>query len=94
MIGRMDKSAGGRKSASEMIEGLDSDKYMIMLDHQPSDYAAEAEAGADLVLSGHTHGGQMLPINKVGEWLGTNDFRRLSWVFLKRVYRFPFWRRT
>ena len=73
VVGRMDKSAGGRKSASEMIAGLDSDKYMIMLDHQPSDYAAEADAGVDLVLSGHTHGGQMLPINKVGEWLGTND---------------------
>ena len=49
------------------------DKYMIMLDHQPSDYEAEADAGVDLVLSGHTHGGQMLPINKVGELLRTND---------------------
>ena len=39
-----------------------------------NDYDAEAEAGADLVLSGHTHGGQMLPINRIGEWIGANDF--------------------
>ena len=27
----------------------------------------------DLVLSGHTHGGQLIPINRVGELLGAND---------------------
>ena len=30
------------------------------------------EAGVDLVLSGHTHGGQLLPVNYVGEWTGVN----------------------
>ena len=24
----------------------------------------------DLVLSGHTHGGQLFPLNRMGEWLG------------------------
>ena len=46
-----------------------------MLDHQPSDFDAEAAAGADLVLCGHTHGGQFIPINHVGEWIGENDLR-------------------
>ena len=27
----------------------------------------------DLVLSGHTHGGQMIPVNPVGVWMGAND---------------------
>ena len=73
VIGRMDKGAGNRKSASEMLYGLDLYKYKIMLDHQPNDYDGEAASGVDLVLSGHTHGGQMLPINRMGEWIGAND---------------------
>ena len=80
IIGRADKSEelenrnGSRKSISELMQGLESDKYTVVLDHQPNDYTAEAEAGADLVLSGHTHGGQMLPINRIGELIGANDF--------------------
>ena len=80
IVGRLDKSEenekknGSRKSAAELMQGLDKDKYTIMIDHQPNDYDAEAAAGADLVLSGHTHGGQMLPINRIGELIGANDF--------------------
>ena len=57
----------------ELIMGIDVKRYMIVLDHQPNDYAAESAAGVDLVLSGHTHGGQLIPISYVGEWLGAND---------------------
>ena len=65
VIGRQDKSAeysGGRKAMDELVRGLDPDKFSIVLDHQPQDYAAQAEAGVDLVLSGHTHGGQLFPL--------------------------------
>ena len=74
IIGRKDKSTkGGRLSMEELVAPLDREKYMIVLDHQPSDYDAQAAAGVDLVLSGHTHGGQLIPINHVGEWIGAND---------------------
>lgn len=33
----------------------------MVLDHQPREYDDQA-AGADLVLSGHTHGGQLFPL--------------------------------
>ncbi|MBQ9188951.1 MAG: metallophosphoesterase, partial [Clostridia bacterium] len=46
----------------------------VMLDHQPNDYAAEAAAGMDLVLSGHTHGGHIFPAGQIGLWIGANDF--------------------
>ena len=46
----------------ELMENLDPDKYTIVLDHQPQDYLAQEEAGADLALSGHTHGGQLFPL--------------------------------
>ena len=52
---------------------LDKDRYNIVLNHQPNDQMEEKKAGADLVLSGHTHGGQLIPITYVGEWIGAND---------------------
>ncbi|MBQ9871717.1 MAG: metallophosphoesterase [Eubacterium sp.] len=75
VVGRLDKSVKERLSMEELKKklSLDPEKYTIVLDHQPSDYAKEAEAGMDLVLSGHTHGGQLIPINYVGEWIGAND---------------------
>lgn len=73
VVGREDRSRGERMSMTELLEGLDRDKYVIVLDHQPNDYDSEAAAGADLVLSGHSHGGQLIPITHVGEWFGMLD---------------------
>ena len=79
IAGRRDRSVeqrgGARKTASEVLSGLDQTDYIVLLDHQPYDFDAEAAAGADLVLCGHTHGGQFIPINHVGEWIGENDLR-------------------
>jgi len=72
IVGRKDRSMP-RMDAGDLITSLDPEKYTIVLDHQPNDYAAEAEAGFDLVLSGHTHGGQMIPIGPLGELIGAND---------------------
>lgn len=73
LIGRKDRSDRGRKSMAELMEGIDPKLYTIVLDHQPNDYKAEAEAGPDLVLSGHTHGGQMIPIGLIGRISGADD---------------------
>lgn len=73
IVGRQDKSVRDRISIDKIMPLLDPSKYAIVLDHQPADYDAEAAAGADLVLSGHTHGGQMLEINMVGALIGAND---------------------
>ena len=77
VIGRQDRSeaerGNPRATMAELTEGLDDGRYQIVLDHQPNDYTAEAESGVDLVLSGHTHGGQLIPITYVGIWTGQND---------------------
>ena len=73
VVGRNDSSSKDRKSMSELLEGVDESKYIIVLDHQPNDYDNEAASAADLVLSGHTHGGQLLPVTYVGEWFNIND---------------------
>lgn len=73
LTGRKDRSATNRMSAKDLAENLDQSKYQILLDHQPNDFDKEAEAGFDLVLCGHTHGGQMFPIGITGELSGAND---------------------
>lgn len=78
IVGRKDVSenllGNGRLSADKLLEGLDREKYIIVMDHQPADYENESESAADLVLSGHTHGGQMFPIMFIDKFFGINDF--------------------
>ena len=74
LIGRRDRSDAGRAPMRELTAGLDAKRYWIVLDHQPNDYAAEAASGADLVLSGHTHGGHMFPAGQLGLLMHANDF--------------------
>lgn len=82
LVGRQDASqefdfGGSRASIADLMAPLDHSKYTIVLDHQPRDYAAEAKAGADLVLSGHTHGGQMIPLMQIIQWFGIGQNDRL-----------------
>ena len=78
VIGRKDFSEvqekrGGRKSTKDLTDNLDKNKYMIILDHQPTDFKNQTKENIDLVLCGHTHGGQLWPFNQVGKWIGAND---------------------
>ncbi len=71
VVGRRDKQNNLRLSAQELSKKCSG--FSLVLDHQPNDYKNEAQAGFDLVVSGHTHGGQLIPINRVGELIGAND---------------------
>ncbi|MBO6158055.1 MAG: metallophosphoesterase [Firmicutes bacterium] len=73
IIGRQDRTASGRASAPSLTADLDRNRYLLMLDHQPNDYSQEAASEADLVLSGHTHGGHIFPVGQIGIWMGAND---------------------
>ncbi len=72
VVGRQDKTEIDRLSAKELVKDFDKNKYIIMLDHQPNDYNNEMN-NADLVLSGHTHGGQLIPLGKIGLMIKAND---------------------
>ena len=73
IIGRRDARPIGmsrsRKTAAELSgiinSGHESGKTVIVLDHQPTQFAQIEEAGADLVLCGHTHSGQLFPANLI-----------------------------
>ncbi|WP_339237963.1 metallophosphoesterase [Oceanobacillus sp. FSL W7-1281] len=44
---------------SSAFSGLDTEKYTILLSHAPSVIQKYPDVAADIVLSGHTHGGQV-----------------------------------
>ena len=73
VTGRRDRSSQGRAAAETLTADLSENCYQVVLDHQPNDYAAEADAGMDLVLSGHTHGGHIFPAGLIGLWIKAND---------------------
>jgi predicted MPP superfamily phosphohydrolase len=47
------------------LSGRDPSRVVIMLAHQPIQAGEVARHGVDLQLSGHTHGGQMVPFNLI-----------------------------
>ncbi|ASR38524.1 hypothetical protein BAY61_29970 [Prauserella marina] len=47
------------------VEGRDPDKALVMLAHQPVDITPAVEHGVDLMLAGHTHGGQLSPFELI-----------------------------
>ena len=47
------------------MSGVDLSYPVILMDHQPFNLPAAASKGADLQLSGHTHHGQIFPINLI-----------------------------
>ena len=63
IIGRDDMSNRNRKPLEELIEGADSTMPMIVLDHQPYNLAGTDSLGVDIQISGHTHRGQIWPLN-------------------------------
>lgn len=73
IIGRSDKVNLERESISALMKEADISSFIIDINHQPNDYDNESAAGVDLVLSGHTHGGQLWMIRNVGTWIKAND---------------------
>jgi predicted MPP superfamily phosphohydrolase len=70
VIGRNDISSESfyrqkRKTLDELLSKADSTKPIILLDHQPSHLDDVARHNVDLQLSGHTHNGQMWPLNYI-----------------------------
>ncbi len=78
LVGRKDyssrkKSGSGRMNPEELLGGLDLEKPVIVMDHQPRELQELAAAGADMDLCGHTHDGQMFPGNLMTSLIWENS---------------------
>jgi uncharacterized protein len=83
LVGREDRSASQfagkpRKPLNEIMSGVDRHSPVIMMDHQPFRLKEAVDAGIDLQLSGHTHDGQIWPLNYI-----TDAVYEKSWGYLQ-----------
>jgi len=71
LIGRKDRTAlsfkEDRKTLAEILRSVDTGLPLILLDHQPYGLAEAEETGIDVQLSGHTHAGQLFPMNLINK---------------------------
>ncbi|MDR0982698.1 MAG: metallophosphoesterase [Culturomica sp.] len=79
ITGRADRSDRRRKPLKELVATSDTSKFSILLDHQPYNLNQAVENGIDLQISGHTHRGQIFPIN-----LLTDRMYELSHGYMQR----------
>lgn len=63
-----------RITPEEILRGVSRDKYIIMVDHEPVEAEENAAQGVDLMLSGHTHAGQVWPVGILNELTGTLNY--------------------
>ena len=64
---------GARAEQKELLQQVDTNDFLLMLDHQPKELKENASLGIDMQLSGHTHAGQLWPAGIIGQWLGANE---------------------
>lgn len=80
LIGREDYTIkNSRKSIPEILGDADRSKPMILMDHQPFHLEEPEQAGIDLQVSGHTHRGQMWPLNYI-----TKRVYEIDWGYLRK----------
>jgi len=81
IIGREDKEKPRftkieRKNLKELVDSVNKDNYLILMNHQPFNLYESVENNIDLQLSGHTHHGQMFPLNFI-----TGLLYEVSWGY-------------
>jgi len=84
VVGRKDRSGARfdgspRRQLKDILSGIDENLPIILLDHQPFNLEEAESQNVDLQLSGHTHHGQLWPLNFI-----TNRVYEKSWGYLKK----------
>jgi predicted MPP superfamily phosphohydrolase len=78
LAGRYDEHFRQRKSVNEIVTGNFNNLPVILMDHRPTELQEVSRSKADIQFSGHTHNGQMFPINLI-----TRSIYELSWGYKK-----------
>lgn len=78
LVGRKDKTDSKRQQIEQLLSDITTEKPVILMDHQPAEIKQAEKSGVDLLLSGHTHRGQMAPNHLV-----TKKMFDLDWGYRK-----------
>ncbi len=79
LAGRKDSRSRERKSVDGLLSTAPDGLPVILLAHRPVELDQASRRGVDIQLSGHTHHGQLFPVNLV-----TEREYELSWGYLKK----------
>jgi len=78
VIGRRDRHHRDRKTVVELLKNATDTLPVFLLDHQPYHLENAHQNGIDVQFSGHTHHGQLFPLNYITEMI-----YELSWGYQK-----------
>lgn len=74
LTGRNDSHIRNRKQIDELLKSVTDTLPDILIDHRPTEIDQVSKTSVDVQLSGHTHNGQLFPINLI-----TRKVYLLSW---------------
>jgi predicted MPP superfamily phosphohydrolase len=77
--GRYDSHFRGRKKIEDLVKSVTESLPLILIDHRPTEIDLVSRSIADVQMSGHTHNGQLFPINLI-----TKKIYELSWGYSKK----------
>jgi predicted MPP superfamily phosphohydrolase len=77
--GRYDSHFRGRKSIEDLLQAAVDSLPVIIMDHRPTEINRASLTSTDIHLSGHTHNGQLFPINLILRWI-----YELPWGYMKK----------
>jgi len=78
LAGRNDSHLRSRMSVDELMKLIPGSLPVILVDHRPTEIDQVSKTRVDIQLSGHTHNGQLFPINLI-----TKKVYKLSWGYRK-----------
>ena len=79
IVGRDDFSNHRRKSLEDLLASTDRTQPVIVLDHQPYNLSEVNSLGVDFQISGHTHHGQLWPLNLVTDHIFEQSHGYRKW---------------
>ena len=78
LAGRFDQQYKARMSVVKILENITPDLPVILMDHRPTELQTTSKSAVDVQFSGHTHNGQLFPINYI-----IHHMYDLSWGYRK-----------
>jgi len=78
LAGRNDSHIRTRKTIEDLLISINDSLPVILIDHRPTEIEEVSKTQIDVQLSGHTHNGQLFPINLI-----TRKIYILTWGYKK-----------